>query len=46
MGVCAQCGEKFLVPQVAKSIDSMLQRQKKPTKTLTVPVYEYESDVA
>jgi YgiT-type zinc finger domain-containing protein len=46
MGVCMQCGEKFLVPQVAKSIDSMLQRPWKPTKTLAVPVYEYKSDVA
>jgi len=46
MGVCTQCGEKFLVPQVAKSIDSMLQRPWKPTKTLAVPVYEYKSDVA
>ena len=46
MGVCAQCGEKFLVPEVAKSIDNMLQRPKKPTKTLAVPVYEYKSEVA
>jgi len=46
MGVCKQCGEKFLVPEVAKSIDRMLQEKKKPTKTVQVPVYEYKPDFA
>ena len=46
MGVCAQCGEKFLVPKVAKSIDKMLRRKGKPTKTVQVPVYQYKPDVA
>jgi len=45
MGVCTQCGEKFLVPEVTKSIDRMLQ-EKKPTKTIQVPVYQYKADAA
>lgn len=42
MGVCTQCGEKVLKPEVAKAIDQVLKDQKKPTKTIQVPVYEYE----
>ncbi len=42
MGVCTQCGEKVLVPEVAKAIDRILQEKKKPTKTIEVPVYQYE----
>ena len=32
MGVCVQCGEKVLMPEVAKGIDQILQEKKKPTK--------------
>jgi YgiT-type zinc finger domain-containing protein len=46
MGVCTQCGEKFLVPEVAKSIDRILQEKKKPKKTIRVPVYQYKSAAA
>ncbi len=46
MGVCTQCGEKVLMPEVAKGIDQMLQQKKKPAKTIQVPVYQYRSDVA
>ncbi|TSA11178.1 MAG: YgiT-type zinc finger protein [Deltaproteobacteria bacterium] len=46
MGVCTQCGEKVLKPGVAKAIDQLLKGQKKPNKTIQVPVYEYESNVA
>lgn len=42
MGVCIQCGEKVLKPEVAKTIDRILQG-KKPTRTIKVPVYHYES---
>ena len=30
MGVCKQCGERFLKPVVAKSIDQVLKKKKKP----------------
>jgi len=46
MGVCSQCGEKALLPEVAKAIDKVLQGKKKPTKTIQVPVYKYEQHVA
>ena len=42
MGVCTQCGEKVLMPEVAKAIDLVLQKKKRPAKTIRVPVYEYE----
>lgn len=45
MGVCVQCGEKVLKPDVAKGIDRILQEKKKPTKTIQVPVYRFESEV-
>jgi YgiT-type zinc finger domain-containing protein len=46
MGVCTQCREKFLKPEVAKAIDRVLREQRKPTRTMQVPVYLYEPDVA
>lgn len=46
MGVCTQCGEKFLMPEPAKSIDRILRKKRKPTKTIQVPVCQYRSDVA
>lgn len=45
VGVCQQCGEKFLQPEVAKTIDPILQGDKAPLRTLEVPVYAYESDL-
>lgn len=42
MGVCKQCGEKFLTPEVAKEIDRILEEKEEPTKTIQVPVYHYE----
>lgn len=46
IGVCTQCGEKILLPEVAKAIDRVLQEKRKPTKTIQVPVYHYEPDIA
>ncbi len=42
IGVCSQCGENVVRPKVAKNIDRILEENKKPTKMLQVPVYEYE----
>ncbi|MGH7963465.1 MAG: YgiT-type zinc finger protein [Candidatus Binatia bacterium] len=44
LGVCTQCGEKVIKPEIAKSIDRVLQEQKRPTRMMQVPVYQYESD--
>ncbi|MBU1487761.1 type II toxin-antitoxin system MqsA family antitoxin [bacterium] len=38
MGVCTQCGEKVLTPEVAKTIDRVVQEQEKPIRTIQVPV--------
>ena len=46
IGVCTQCGEKILLPEVAKAIDRVLQEKRKPTKTIQVPVYRYELNIA
>ena len=46
IGMCQKCGEKFLKPEVSKAIDRILQEEEKPIRTVEVPVYEYESDMA
>lgn len=40
-GVCTQCGEKFLRPDVAKKIDAALQSMQQPSRVVSVPVYQY-----
>ena len=40
-GVCARCGEKYLRPDVAKKIDAALQSTQHPSRTVSVPVYQY-----
>jgi YgiT-type zinc finger domain-containing protein len=45
MGVCNQCGERFLKPDVAKAIDKLLQTRK-AARTESVPVLTYTSDAA
>jgi YgiT-type zinc finger domain-containing protein len=44
IGVCQQCGEKCLQPEVAKAIDRILHEGKAPIRTLEVPVYAYASE--
>jgi len=44
VGVCQQCGEKYLKPEVAKAIDRTIHEGKTPLRTLAVPVYAYEAD--
>ena len=46
VGVCKQCGEKVIKPEVAKAIDQLLQDEKKPAKIIQVPVYQYEPNIA
>lgn len=45
MGICNQCGERFLRPEVAKAIDRLLQAGT-PTRTAEVPVLSFTSDAA
>ncbi|HHT9133439.1 MAG TPA: type II toxin-antitoxin system MqsA family antitoxin [Candidatus Avalokitesvara rifleensis] len=46
VGVCTQCGEKVIKPEVAKAVDQLLKGEKEPTKTVQVPVYHYKPNVA
>jgi YgiT-type zinc finger domain-containing protein len=39
VGVCTQCGEKVVLPEVAKKIDHLLKRPGAPDREMTVPVY-------
>lgn len=39
VGVCQQCGEKVLLPEVARKIDSLLKKPGSPEKEISVPVY-------
>lgn len=38
-GICRQCGEKVILPEVAKKIDAVLQRPGSPEKEISVPVF-------
>jgi len=41
VGVCQQCGEKVVLPDVARKIDSLLKKPGAPEKEITVPVYSF-----
>ena len=41
VGVCGQCGEKFVAPDVAKSIDRILAAQAIPDQIVQIPKYVY-----
>ena len=40
MGVCGQCGEKFLQPHVAKALDELIEKGA-PTRKVEIPVLSY-----
>ena len=39
VGVCQQCGEKVIVPEVAKQIDRMLAEEAPPHHFIQVPAF-------
>lgn len=41
VGVCRQCGQKVVLPQVAKAIDRMLAGQVLPDDFVEVPTYRF-----
>ena len=41
VGVCRQCGEKVVLPEVAKTIDQMLAGQVLPHEFVEVPTYRF-----
>jgi len=42
LGVCSQCGEKFLTAETAKKLENMARSQGEPVKTVAVPVLKAE----
>ena len=46
VGVCAQCGERYILPDVAERIDQLLESHEEPDKTIEVPVYQFRRQVA
>lgn len=38
VGVCRQCGEKFLTAKVAKQVEATVSSMKAPVTTIAVPV--------
>ena len=38
VGICQQCGEKYLTAEVAKEIERRIQKKEKWGKTIRVPV--------
>jgi len=45
-GVCQQCGEKYLVAEIAKKIEHSIQTREKWDKTVNVPVEAFSENMA
>lgn len=43
LGVCLQCGEKFLTARVAKQVEAAVSSVKAPVTTVPVPVVRVSS---
>ena len=41
MGVCNQCGEKFVRADVSKKMEFLIAKNQKPAKEISVPVYSF-----
>ena len=44
--VCGTCGEKVFSPAVAKKLQNLAKRRKKPARTRRVPVFTLEKGAA
>lgn len=40
-GVCQQCGEKFLKPEILKAMDHVFSRDESPVRTVQAPVFKF-----
>ncbi len=45
VGVCQQCGEKYLTAEIAKKIEQRIRSNKKWHKTVSVPVENFSEAV-
>jgi YgiT-type zinc finger domain-containing protein len=41
VGVCQQCGEKVILPAIARTIDEMLSGEKSPDGFVPVPTFRF-----
>ncbi|MCK4261871.1 type II toxin-antitoxin system MqsA family antitoxin [bacterium] len=41
MGICNQCGEKVLKPEVGKELEKIVLKGEKPFREVVVPVYSF-----
>jgi YgiT-type zinc finger domain-containing protein len=41
VGVCQQCGEKVILPAIARTIDAMLSGEKSPDGFVQVPTFRF-----
>jgi YgiT-type zinc finger domain-containing protein len=41
VGVCGQCGERFLLAKVAKRLERIVEQGKEPKRTVEVPIFSY-----
>lgn len=46
VGICTQCGEGYILAEVAKQIDKLFAETPTPEKTIEVPVYRLQRQVA
>lgn len=46
LGVCQQCGHRFVAADVAKAIDSILAGQSPPDALIEVPSYQFDKSTA
>lgn len=42
-GVCTKCGERTYSPKVADELLRFVKAEARPTKTITVPVFDFAS---
>jgi YgiT-type zinc finger domain-containing protein len=45
VGVCQQCGEKYLTAEIAKKIEQRIMSNRKWHKTVRVPVENFSEEV-
>lgn len=40
--VCTQCGDQLFDPKTVRTLEKILRSKRKPTKTISVPVFDFE----
>lgn len=40
--VCTQCGDQLFSPRTVRALEKILKSKKKPTRTISVPVFDFD----